>query len=123
MDQRTNQFLVGANVAAQLLFRELAPILEPRVLRVAIPLDTFPPETEPVVELHPQFTWEICQDDTFFNSLRVLGRLDDSSQSAEVARHWISTAISACTGADQFVHFCSYPWLTDKTLDSHAAAF
>ena len=113
MDQRTNLFRVGANVAACLLFREVAPTLEPRVLRVAIPLDSLPPESQLIVELHPEFPSEPCRDEAFLNDLRKLGRLDNSSRSAEVARERISTAISRCAGADQFVHFCSYPVTED----------
>ena len=113
MDQRTNVFLAGANVAACLLFREVAPTLEPRVLRVAIPLDSLTPEFQPIVELHPEFASEPCQDEAFLNDLRKLGRLDNSSRSAEVARQRILTAISRCVGADQFVHFCSYPVTED----------
>jgi Probable sensor domain DACNH/Probable sensor domain DACNG len=116
MDQRTNLFLAGANIAAHWLFRELAPTLEPRVLRVAIPLDSLPPESEPVVEFHPQFTPQPCRDETFLNDLSALGRLDNSSRSAEGACQRISTAISRCAGADQFVHFCSYPVTVDKYL-------
>jgi hypothetical protein len=118
MDQRTNLFLAGANIAARRLFRELAPTLElePRVLRVAIPLDSLPPVSGPVVEFHPQFTPQPCRDETFLNDLSALGRLDNSSRSAEVASQRISTAISRCAGADQFVHFCSYPVTVDGYL-------
>jgi hypothetical protein len=105
MDQRTYLFLTGANIAARQLFGELSQTLEPRVLYVAIPLDSLPPESEPVVELHPQFTQEPYWDETFLKDLRALGHLDNSSRSAEVARQRISTAISGCAGADQFVNF------------------
>src|SRR5262245_53131734 len=37
MDPRTNRFLAGANLAAHGLFQEIAPALDARVLRVAIP--------------------------------------------------------------------------------------
>ena len=62
MDQRTRLFLAGANLAARRLFREIAPTLEPRVLRVAIPLDSLQPESEPVIEHLPEFTPEPCLD-------------------------------------------------------------
>jgi hypothetical protein len=116
MDQRTNMFLAGANVAARSLFREIAPTLEPRVLRVAIPLDSLPPEAEPTVEFHPQFTPEPCLEETFLNDLRALGCLDNSWQSAQVVCQKISTAISRCAGAYQLVLFCSYPVMIDGYL-------
>jgi len=116
MDQRTKLFLAGANLAARWLFNEIAPALEPRVLRVAIPTESLPPKSEPFVEHHPEFKPEPFQDEAFLNGLRELGCLDNSSRSAEVAHHQISTAISKCAGADQFVHFCSYPVAIDGYL-------
>ena len=47
MDPRTNRFLAGANLAAHGLFREIAPTLDARVLRVAIPWDCLSPQADP----------------------------------------------------------------------------
>jgi hypothetical protein len=116
MAQRTNMFLVGASLAAHWLFGEIAPTLEPRVLRVAIPLDSLPPQSEPLVEHHRDFP-KPCWDEAFLDDLRELGRLDHSTRSAEVARERICTAISRCAGADQFMHFCSYP----RTIEGYLA--
>ena len=82
MDQRTNRFLAGANLAAHWLFREIAPTLESRVLRVAIPWDSLPPQAEPIVEHHEDFP-KPCWDVAFLNDLRELGRLDPASRSTE----------------------------------------
>lgn len=113
MNQRTKLFLAGANLAARQLFGEVAPTLEPRVLRVAIPLESLPPGSEPIVEHYPEFTPEPCRDEAFLNALRDLDRLDNSSRSAELVGQRISTGISRCAGADQLVHFCSYPVTID----------
>jgi hypothetical protein len=42
MAPRTNRFLAGANLAAHRLFQAIAPALDARVLRVAIPWDPLP---------------------------------------------------------------------------------
>lgn len=74
MDPRTNRFLAGANLAAHGLFQEIAPALDARVLRVAIPWDHLPPQAEPLVEHHEDFPTP-CWDAAFLQDLRALGRL------------------------------------------------
>ena len=106
MDQRTNRFLAGANLAAHGLFREIAPTLDARVLRVAIPWDRLPPQAEPLVEHHEDFPTP-CWDAAFLQDLRALRRLERASRSAAVVHQRMSTAIARCAGAEHFVHFCS----------------
>jgi len=115
MEQRTNRFLTGANLAAQELFREMAPTLDARVLRVAIPWDRLPPPADPLVEHHADFPTP-CWDAAFLQDLRALRHLEPAARSAAVARQRISTAIARCAGAEHFVHFCSPPVPIDGAL-------
>ena len=107
MEPRTNRFLAGANLAAHELFREIAPTLDARVLRVAIPWDS-PPPAEPLVEHHEDFPTP-CWDAAFLQDLRVLGRLKPAARSTAVVHQRIRTAIARCAGGGHFVHFCSPP--------------
>jgi hypothetical protein len=115
MDPRTNRFLAGANLAAHGLFQEIAPALDARVLRVAIPWDHLPPQAEPLVEHHEDFPTP-CWDAAFLQDLRALGRLAPAARSAAVVHQRISTAIARCAGAEHFVHCCSPPVPIDGAL-------
>jgi sensor domain DACNG-containing protein len=115
MDPRTNRFLAGANLAARGLFQEVAPTLDPRVLRVAIPWDPLPPQAAPLVESHEDFPTP-CWDAAFLQALRALGRLEPSARSTVVVSQRICTAISRCAGAEHFVHCCSPPVPLDGAL-------
>lgn len=115
MDPRTNRFLAGANLAAHGLFQEIAPALDARVLRVAIPWDHLPLQAEPLVEHHEDFPTP-CWDAAFLQDLRALGRLAPAARSAAVVHQRIRTAIARCAGAEHFVHCCSPPVPIDGAL-------
>jgi hypothetical protein len=115
MDQRTSRFLAGANLAAQGLFREIAPALDARVLRVAIPWDRLRRQAVPLVEHHVDFPTP-CWDAGFLQALRALARLKPAVRSAAVIHQRICTAIARCAGAEHFVHFCSPPVPIDGAL-------
>jgi hypothetical protein len=115
MDQRTNRFLAGANLAAHRLFQEIAPTLDARVLRVAIPWDRLPPQAEPLIESHADFP-QPCWDAAFLQDLRALSHIEPTARSAAVVHQRIRTAIARCAGAEHFVHCCSPPVPIDGAL-------